>query len=132
MKQTFFLILFATLFAACNNDCGCRDNDYTVNGNPCVCIKFKGQIGNDFDSALDSLKRQYEPLFQTLATEGHYSGKGYYIEKEKINVDFADDDRAFFCLIFVDSVSVYINHLATMDVIDEKGNYYYYHIGLKD
>jgi hypothetical protein len=124
MKQISFFILLAIIFVACNKPCNCS-GDYTVDQHPCVCIKFTGKIGNDFDSALDSLKRWYEPKFNILAAEGHYSGKGYYIDKTKINVNFIEEDRNFFLLTFIDSASFY-KHIATLDVIDEKGNYYKY------
>ena len=131
MKQIIFLIVFAVLFASCDKPCSCS-GEYTVDQHPCICIKFQGKIGNDFDSALDSLKKLHEPFFNTLATEGHYSGKGYYIEKEKLNVDFKDDDRAFFLLNYVDSVSNRFISIHYRDVLDEKGNYYQYIITLKD
>lgn len=123
-------MLLIFLFATCDKPCTCT-GEYTVDNNKCVCIKFKGKIGSDFDSALDSLKKWYEPQFNTLITEGHYSGEGYYIEKEKINVDFMEDDRVFFLLTFIDSARIH-NLIITHDVIDEKGNYYKYIIGLKD
>lgn len=119
-----------TLFISCDKSCGCS-GEYTVDQNPCICIKYKDKIGSDFNSALDSLKRWYEPIFNVLATEGHYSGEGYFVEKEKINVDFTEDNRSFFLLTFRDSVSIF-NLIAIHDVIDEKGNHYNYFIGLKD
>jgi len=131
MKKLILTLLLALLFIACEKPCTCN-GDFTVDKNCCICVKFIGKIGNDFSSAVDSLKKWYEPKFNILATEGHYSGEGYYIEKEKINVDFTDDNRAFFLLTFIDSVSTYLNPIATNDVIDEKGNYYHYIITLKD
>ena len=86
-------------------------------------ITYICRIGNDFESALDSLIRKYEPLLTTLATEGHYSGQGYNIDKEKINVDFSYDSREFILLTFIDNANIY-NLLCTGDVIDEKGNYF--------
>ena len=86
-------------------------------------ITYQGRIGENFDIALDSLIKIYEPLMSILETEGHYSGEGFNIEKEKINVDFSYDTRAFILLTFVDKANIY-NYLFTGDVIDEKGNYY--------
>jgi hypothetical protein len=134
MKQIFIFsrtFILAFFLFSCEKPCTCN-GDYTVDKHPNICIKFKGNIGNDFDSALDSLKKWYEPKFNTLATEGHYSGEGYYIEQKQINVDFAEDDRVFFLLTFIDSVSVNLNYIATNDVIDEKGNYYQYIEGRLD
>jgi hypothetical protein len=131
MKKLILTLFLSIIFIACKRPCTC-DGDFTVDQNRCVCAKFKGKIGYDFDSALDSLKKWYEPKFNILTNEGHYSGEGYYIEKEKINVDFVEDNRSFFLLTFIDSVSIYLNAIATNDVLDEKGNYYHYIIGLKD
>ena len=86
-------------------------------------IEYQGRIGNDFDSALDSLIRRYEPILNTLATEGHYSGEGLNIDKAKINVDFSYDNRAFFLLTISDKANIY-NCLFTGNVIDERGNYF--------
>ena len=126
MKQLTFCLLIVFLFVACDKSCTCKG--YSVDQNPCGCIIFKGKIGNDFEVALDSLKKYYEPKFNVLETEGHYSGKGYFVRKDKLNVDFADDDRDFFWLTFIDSVNEY-RYIATWDVIDEKGNYYLYDVG---
>jgi len=131
MKQIVLFLFLAFLFVNCNRQCGCI-GDYTVNDNPCICIKFKGSIGDDFDSALDSLARQYKSKLIELETSGYYSGKGYFIERERINIDFTDDDRAFFYLGFMDSVITYRCLICNHDVLDDKGNYYVYINGLKD
>ena len=130
MKRIILILLLATLFVACR-EYQCTCTGYTVGKNSCRCVLFQAKIGNDFDSALDSLKRQYEPEFIELEATGYYSGKGYFIEKEKINVDFADDDRAFFYVIFRDSVITYMP-LTRNDVLDEKGNHYIYYEGRKE
>ena len=127
MKQiTFFLLVVSMLFVACRKQCTCKG--YSVDQNPCGCVIFKGKAGTDFETALDSLKRYYEPKFNVLETEGHYSGKGYFVRKDKLNVDFVDGDRDFFWLTFIDSVNEY-RYIATWDVIDENGNYYLYDVG---
>ena len=86
-------------------------------------LEFVGKIGDNFDSALDSLQRKYEPWFCGLVAEGHYSGEGYIISKEKMNVDFSYDDRDFILLTFIDKSNQY-NYLITGDVLDGRGNYY--------
>ena len=59
-----------------------------------------------------------------MATEGHYSGQGLIIDKQKINdVDFSYDSREFILLTFIDKANIY-NILMAGDVIDEKGNYF--------
>lgn len=146
MKQLKIIMLAAivsfcgvTMFTSCSND----DNPVTppdltqiiqeepfFNDNKTFRVNKSGakitylcRIGNDFESALDSLIRKYEPLLTTLATEGHYSGQGYNIDKKKINVDFSYDSREFILLTFIDKANIY-NLLCTGDVIDEKGNYF--------
>ena len=91
---------------------------YKLGGYGCGTIVYEGRIGNDFDSALDPLRIIYK---QTLE---HYGEGGYYIDKEKIIVDFSYDSRDFFLLTFIDKKNIY-NWLLTSIVIDEKGNYFY-------
>ena len=129
MKQITFFLLLAVLFVACDKPCTCKG--YSVDKNPCGCVIFQAKIGNDFDSALDSLKILNTSILIELGTTGFYSGKGYFIEKEKVNVDFTNDDRDFFYVRFVDSVITY-RYLIENDILDEKGNYYVYIEGRKD
>ena len=137
MKKIVFTILFATLFVACNNVTG-EDNPVIspnleiqeepfFNENKTFTVDKGGtkityicRIGNDFDSALDSLIREREPL---LTGQPSYSGQGYNIDKKKINVDFSYDNRAFVLLTFIDKANIY-QYLFTGDVIDEKGNFF--------
>ncbi|MDR1343696.1 MAG: hypothetical protein LBK18_10660 [Prevotellaceae bacterium] len=86
--------------------------------NGCATIVYQNRIGTDFDAALDSLKIIYK---QTLDI---YTKDRYYVESEKINVDFGYDDRNFFLLTFIEKANIY-NLLITGVVIDEKGNYFY-------
>lgn len=94
-----------------------ENKSFTIN-NGSATMRYEGRIGNDFDSALDSLKILYK---QTLE---FYGEDGYNIKKEKIIVDFNYDDRAFFLLTFIDKKNIN-NWLITGIVIDEKGNYFY-------
>ena len=134
MRKIVFIILFATLFVACDK-IGHEDNPitptqiiqeepffnenktFTIGGGTIV---YQSRIGNDFDSALDSLIREREPL---LTGQPSYSGQGYNIDKKKINVDFRYDSREFILLTFIDKANIY-NLLCTGDVIDERGNYF--------
>ena len=141
MKQVKIMMLAAivsfcgvTIFTSCSND----DNPETspdltqiiqeepfFNNNKTFRVKggtitYICRIGNDFESALDSLIREREPL---LTGQPAYSGQGYDIDKEKIKVDFSYDSREFILLTFIDKANIY-NLLCTGDVIDEKGNYF--------
>ena len=123
MKQIAFYFLLAAFFVACDRQCPCKGG-YTLDNDPCDCVRFQREIGNDFDSALDSLEKYYEPEFKRKFENGFYSGKGYFVEKEKINVNFLEDDREFFHITFVDSAVIYRWLNMSYDILDEKGNYY--------
>jgi len=58
-----------------------ENKTFTIN-NGSATIDYQSRIGYDFDSALDSLIRRYEPLLETLAKEEHYSGEGLNIDKK--------------------------------------------------
>lgn len=132
MKKIILTILFAALFVACDSDDNpvispnveiqeeqifSENKTFTIGGGTIV---YQSRIGNDFDSALDSLIREREPL---LTGQPSYSGQGYNIDKKKINVDFRYDSREFILLTFIDKANIY-NLLCTGDVIDERGNYF--------
>lgn len=135
MKQIVFTILFATLFVACDSDdnpvispnLDMQEEPIFNENKTFKCdggsIAYLSRIGYDFDSALDSLIRRYEPTLETAAIEGHYSGEGLNIYKEKINVNFSYDNRAFVLLTISDKANIY-RVLFTSDVIDERGNYF--------
>jgi hypothetical protein len=130
MKKLIIFILLAAIFVSCGKrQCIC--NGYTIDNHPCRCVILQGKIGNNFDSALDSLERYYEPEFNLAFKRGFYSGQGYFVEKHNINVDFFDDNREFFQVFFMDSVVTY-RWLNVNDILDEKGNYYIYYEGRKD
>jgi hypothetical protein len=99
-----------------------ENKTYTID-HGCATITYQSRIGNDFNSALDSLIRKYEPVLNVLANEGHYSGGGYNVDKEKINVVFNYDNREFKLLTFTDKANIY-RILFSGDVIDERGNYF--------
>ena len=149
MKQLKIMMLAAivsfcgvTMFTSCSNDDNpvtppdltqiiqeepfFNENKTLTLYNSWATITYQCRIGNDFDSALDSLIRKYEPYLTTLATEGHYSGQGLNIDKKKIDVDFSYDSREFILLTFIDKANNY-NYLITGNVIDEKGNYFRIH-----
>lgn len=125
MKQIIFPILFATLFVACdkNPEISPDLTQIRIKERPCETLEFTGKIGNDFDSALDSLIKKHESILNTLAKEGHYSGEGCNIDQENINVNFSYDSREFRLLTFTDKANT-SRILFSDDVIDEEGNYF--------
>ena len=99
-----------------------KENQTFTIGNGCSSIMYLGKIGNDFESALDSLTRKREPMLNALAKMGSYSGE-YTIDKKKIDVDFSYDSRDFILLTFIDKTNNF-PIFSSVDVIDEKGNYF--------
>ena len=99
-----------------------KENQTFTIGNGGSSIMYLGKIGNDFESALDSLTRKREPMLNALAKMGSYSGE-YTIDKKKIDVDFSYDSRDFILLTFIDKTNNF-HIFSSVDVIDEKGNYF--------
>ena len=99
-----------------------KENQTFTIGNGGSSIMYLGKIGNDFESALDSLTRKREPMLNALAKMGSYSGE-YNIDKKKIDVDFSYDSRDFILLTFIDKTNNF-PIFSSVDVIDEKGNYF--------
>jgi hypothetical protein len=105
MKQLLFTILLAALFAACDKNLE-NSPDLTkirIKERPCEMLEYVGKIGNDFETALDSLRR-----LKSISSE---------IIKEPLEVLFDHDNRRFYGIAYGDC-GMYT------DVIDTKGNYY--------
>jgi hypothetical protein len=105
MKQILFSILFVILFVACDKN-GESLPDLTkikIKERPCELLGYVGKIGNDFDSALDSLRK-----LKNISSE---------IIKESLEVLFDYDNRQFWSITY-DDCGMYT------DVLDTKGNYY--------
>jgi len=114
MKKIVFTILFATLFVACDKDTG--DNNLVTSPNstpdltqirikerPSETLEFIGEIGVDFDTALDSLRK-----IKHIPSE---------ITKQPLEVLFDYDNRSFFGIVYGGCGNY-------SDVLDTKGNYY--------
>ncbi|GHV08101.1 hypothetical protein FACS1894160_1820 [Bacteroidia bacterium] len=78
-------------------------NEIKIADRPCETLEYAGQIGYNFESALDSLVR-----LKTISEE---------IRKVPLAVIFDYDDR-YFCGILYGECANYA------DVLDSKGNYY--------
>ena len=74
-----------------------------IKENPAETLEYVGRIGNDFDTALDSLRQH-----KRISSEIH---------KEPLEVLFDYDDRLFFGIAYGDCAMY-------SDVLDTKGNYY--------
>ena len=105
MKQLIFSILLATLFVACDKN---SENllDLTkirIKERPCEILEYVGKIGNDFESALDSLRKR-----KNISSE---------VTKVPLEVLFDYGNRTFYGIVY-DDCGMYT------DVLDTKGNYY--------
>ena len=114
MKKIVFTILFATLFVTCDNVAS--DDISTISPNspldltqirikerPNETLEYIGEIGSDFDTALDSLRK-----LKNIPSE---------IIKEPLEVLFDYDNRLFFGISYGECGNY-------SDVLDTKGNYY--------
>ena len=105
MKQLIFSMLFATLFVACDKNSE-NSPDLTkikIKERPCEMLEYVGEIGNDFDSALDSLRKR-----KNISSE---------VTKVPLEVLFDYDNRKFYGIVH-DDCGMYT------DVLDTKGYYY--------
>ena len=114
MRKIVFTILFATLFVACdkvtNDDNPVTSPDSTpdltqirIKERPSETLEYVGEIGSDFDTALDSLRK-----IKYIPSE---------IIKEPLEVLFDYDSRLFFGIMYGECGNY-------SDVLDTKGNYY--------
>jgi len=123
MKQIFFCFLLSLFFTSCkktftdDETLFKKHKTFKIIDGACGSIKYQGKIGNNFDSALDSLIKLREPFIY-----GNPRVEEYYIEKEIMTIDFKYDDRVFFSIGFTDSRGLHIFSLT--DVIDSKGSYF--------
>jgi hypothetical protein len=108
MKTALFSLLFVMLFCtACDKSFVISEspdlNEIKIADHSCETLEFEGQIGYDFDSALDSLIK-----LKNISEE---------IQKTPLAVLFDYDDR-YFCGITYGECGNYA------DILDSKGNYY--------
>ena len=109
IRLTISAVLSATLLHACGGEeeKSVSTPDLTqirIEERPCETLEYIGKTGNDFDSALDALKRQ-----KNLDSET--------IKVVPLAVIFDADGRAFYGIAYGDC-GMY------SDVIDTKGNLY--------
>jgi len=110
MRQLLLFLLFAMFFVACdkNSENFILENqpdltEIRIEERPCETLEYVGKIGNDFDLALDSLRK-----LKSISSE---------IIKKPLEVLFDYDNRQFFGITYGDC-GMY------SDVLDTKGNYY--------
>ncbi len=114
MKQLLFSILFVILFIACDNNSEYPAieepvdlTELKIKGRPCETLEYVGKIGNDFNSALESLRSLKNiPLSILIDT---------------LEVLFDHDDREFYGIVYL-SIAMFPSQSM---VLDTKGNYYW-------
>ena len=107
------LLLSIVLFLACGKD-DAQDGVYAFGAG---YLEYEATIGNDLDSALDS-------LLKVVPYDDMYSGSPYLIETEKMDrVDYLSDDRDFYMVKVMDSITGYILG-SPSNAIDTKGSWY--------
>ena len=87
--------------------------------NTCTFIAYQAKIGDDLDTALDSLIKW---------NAFYLIDKEYYVKKENLTVDFRKDDRLFYKICFIDANFPYGDSyevdLFMPSVLDSYGNHY--------
>jgi hypothetical protein len=97
---------------------------YTILEGACGSITPMGNIGSDFNSALDSLTRIREPLLTGGCPEAPCFD--YYVTVDTLGIDYPADERDFLAVTFND-IGNDQPIFAMSDVIDSYGNYYTIH-----
>ena len=115
MKKAILLSLSAiVLFAACERN----DGSKRIYNFGAGYIKYEATIGNDFESALDS-------LIKVIPFNRLYD-RPYYIDPEVMNrdrIDYPSNDREFYMIIVRDSITG-LNLSSPSNVLDTKGDWY--------
>lgn len=112
MKK-FIFILLAFFCLSCKEKHTCElDLRHIKVVNAPEVLSYQGRIGQDFDSALDSLKS-----YRSIKTE---------ISTELIETDFCYDDRVFNIIVYVEhrQSNIEYDYVYDVDVLDSYGNYF--------
>ena len=133
MKTIKNLVLLVSMSVAVLLTTGCDkvklgENEYLLINDNCTSIIFQSKIGDDIESALDSL-----PKLNTLLIDD----REYLIKlEENLAVDFHKDNRSFCLVRFIDATfpygESYDADLFLPDVLDSYGNYYRMRIYCED
>ena len=110
MKKYLFILLILFCFS-CKEKHACDlDLRHIKVVNAPEVLSYRGRIGQDFDSALDSLKS-----YKSIKTE---------ISTEPIETDFCYDDRVFNAIVYIEYLQSDIEYSHHEDVLDSFGNYF--------
>ena len=117
MRKYWLLWAFALLCGCQGEESECQEKEFelqygdnfSIEGG-CAKVEFRNKIGIDFQSALASMQREYNQLFQ----------KPYSIQTRNLAVDFPYDARQFVSLIVMENGIISLEY----DAIDSYGNHY--------
>ncbi|MDE5609790.1 MAG: hypothetical protein K2I66_05350 [Bacteroidales bacterium] len=85
--------------------------------NGCGTVYYQSNIGTDFASAVDSIKRLYEQTRPWLWADS--------LQIDRLNVNFTHDNRLFWSLVAKEKYqSSPLPVYTGVDVVDSRGNYY--------
>ncbi|MCM1168529.1 MAG: hypothetical protein NC324_01185 [Bacteroides sp.] len=122
MKTIKLFIILLSLFltvCACEKEKNFELKPYDTFSikNGCGTVYYQSNIGTDFSSAVDSIKRLYEQTRPWLWADS--------IQSRRLNVDFPYDNRLFWALSAKEKYQPSPLPVFTgVDVVDSKGNYY--------
>ena len=110
MRKTVFLFVISiVLFVACEKN-ERPEGSYSFSAG---YIKYEATLGEDLDSALDSL----------LTVIDYRPADTHIVATELVEVDYPDDDRLFYWVAFKDTNKrTYLQ--SPKDVLDTKGCWY--------
>ena len=118
--KTFIILLSLSLaVCACERETGFvlkPGNTFSIK-NGCGTVYYQSNIGTDFASAMDSIKRLYVQTCPWLWADS--------IQSHRLNVDFPHDNRLFWTLSAKEKYQPSpLPVFRGIDVVDSKGNYY--------
>ncbi len=119
IPQVLILLLTTVLLQGCKEEkeFELKPNDTFGIKNGCGTVYYQSNIGTDFSSAVDSIKRLYERTRPWLWADS--------IEIDRLNVDFPYDNRLFWALSAKEKyLPSPLPVFTGVDVVDSKGNYY--------
>lgn len=106
MRKIFISAIVFMVLLSCNRAEKCDLHNIYIDSDMTETLVYVGKIGNDYNSALDSLMILKE-----------YDDSGMNIQRIPISLVFDCDNRQFWGIVF-DFCGNY------SDVLDSKGNYY--------
>ena len=130
--QVLLLGVLSCIFAACNGTTnkplGCTgEGSYKYAECEGCCMCFRANMGDTFESALDSLQSEDKLFFQDLIKHYNIDFAKSYLHFDTLHVwDFSLDDRKFIQVWYYGYIEDYQEAMPIFDygVVDTKGDVY--------